>query len=153
MLARAEALRGALGPARAAAGRAAQLAAARLEQVEEAARKAPQSPGEEAARRRIIRQLMVALEGFCHVQLSLAGVSLAEGNPEAAAKLLDSSLAALERVESAVTLLAGPSEERSSPTSGAHALPNKALAAWGEQLRRVRADFHKHFGGAGAEAP
>jgi tetratricopeptide (TPR) repeat protein len=153
LLARAEALRGALGPARTAAGRAAQLAAARLEQVEEAARKAPQSPGEEAARRRVIRQLMVALEGFCHVQLSLAGVSLAEGNSEAAAKLLDSSLAALERVESAVTLLAGPSEERSSPTSGAHALPNKALAAWGEQLRRVRADFHKHFGGAGAEAP
>ena len=153
LLARAEALRGALGPARAAAGRAAQLAAAHLEEVEEAARKAPQSPGEEAARRRVMRQLMVALEGFCHVQLSLAGVSLAEGDPEAAAKLLDGSLAALGRAEKAVSLLIGAAEEGSPVASGAHALPREALAAWGAQLRRVQADFRQHFDGAGAGAP
>ena len=144
LLARAEALQGALGPARAAAELAVRLAAERLAEVETSAREAAEAPEQDAARRLAMRQLMMALEGFCHAQLSLAGVFVAEGSPRAADEHLVASMSALGRVEKAAALLTAPVTQ--GAPSRRDALPREALAAWSEQLRRVRADFCQRSG-------
>ena len=145
LLARADALQGALGPARAAAELAVRLTAERLAEVEKSAREVAEAPEQDAARRRAMRQLMMALEGFCHAQLSMAGVLVAEGNPRAADEHLIASMSALGRVEKAAALLSAPVVQ-GAPPSRRDTLPREALAAWSEQLRRVHADFCQRSG-------